>query len=164
MLLEELSYVRFTHRVRRAINLAGTIANQHHGKIGTDDLLLALLRERDGEDAGVGALALRGSGVSFTRVREAFDRPRLDPEAQVSPVAVESLSVNAGEVLRSAIEEALSHGDSPVDSGHLLLGLVGSENRAGKFLRERFGITRGTARSKVDSIRPRKEKTAPTEK
>jgi class 3 adenylate cyclase len=87
-----------------------------HPYIGTEHLLLGVLREPD----GVGARVLDSFRVSFEDVREAVEQIPAVP-GEMSPRL--PLTPRSQRVLELALAEALSLGQD-VGSGHVLLGLV----------------------------------------
>ena len=87
-----------------------------HGYIGTEHLLLGVLREPD----GVGARVLGSFRVSFEDVREAVGQIPAVPGEMSAHLP---LTPRSQRVLELALAEALSLGQD-VASGHVLLGIV----------------------------------------
>jgi ATP-dependent Clp protease ATP-binding subunit ClpA len=112
-------FERFTDQARRVIVLAQEQARLlNHNYIGTEHLLLGLLREGD----GVAAKALGALGISLEAVR-----------AQVQETVGQSLSAPTGhipftprakQVLEGSLREALQLGHSSIDTEHILLGIL----------------------------------------
>jgi ATP-dependent Clp protease ATP-binding subunit ClpC len=112
-------FERFTERAREVIVLAQDEARRlSHNYIGTEHLLLGLLREEE----GLAARALESLGVTLEEVR-----------AQVARIIGQGDEVTTGQipftprakkVLELALREALSLGHNYVGSEHILLGLV----------------------------------------
>jgi hypothetical protein len=115
-------FERFTERARQVVVFAQDEARAlRHNYIGTEQLLLGLLREEQGVAAAV--LASLGVGIEETR-------------AKVAEIVGMGESVTGGQipftprakkVLEPSLREAMSHGHSYSATEHILLGLV-SEN------------------------------------
>ncbi len=89
-----------------------------HGFIGTEHLLLGVIRESD----GLGAKAIESLGISPEAVREGV-------KATVGPVATAStpkppFTPRAKKVLELSFREALQFGHNYIGTEHLLLGIV----------------------------------------
>jgi len=111
---------RFTERVRRVMHFAREEAGRlQHDYIGTEHLLLGLLREGE----GVAAVVLTNIGLDIEQVRRAV-------EESVTPsggtLTIGDLPFNAGakRALELAIEEAKELGHNYIGTEHLLLGLL----------------------------------------
>ncbi len=119
---------RFTERARRALRLAQEEAQRlRHNYIGTEHILLGLVREGE----GVAAQVLTSMGVDLQRVREAVEYT-IGTGDQTS-VGEMSLTPRAKKVLEFAVDEARRLHHHYIGTEHLLLGLV----------REREGIAAG---------------------
>ncbi|RMF80187.1 MAG: ATP-dependent Clp protease ATP-binding subunit [Chloroflexi bacterium] len=110
---------RFTQRARRVLSLAQEEAERlQHNYIGTEHLLLGLMRE----DGGVAGRVLRELGLDTRRVEELVDRL-----VQSSPRKITGqldLSPGTKKVLELAVDEARRMGHHYIGTEHLLLGLV----------------------------------------
>src|SRR5437867_10228510 len=112
-------FERFTERARQVVVLAQDEARAlKHNYIGTEHLLLGLLREEE----GLGARVLESLDVTVEEVR-----------AQVALIIGEGDEVKTGQipftprakkVLELALREALQLGDNYIGTEHILLGLV----------------------------------------
>ena len=92
---------RFTERARRALRLAQEEAQRlRHNYIGTEHILLGLVREGE----GVAAQVLTSMGVDLQRVREAVEYT-IGTGDQTS-VGEMSLTPRAKKVLEFAVDEA----------------------------------------------------------
>jgi len=110
---------RFTKRARQALTLAQDEAQRlGHRFIGTEHVLLGLLREGQGIAAGV----LTQMGVSLEQVRRAVEET-LGQEAP-RPVTALELAPRTKRVLELAIDEARRLGNYYIGTEHLLLGIV----------------------------------------
>ncbi|MBI2447889.1 MAG: ATP-dependent Clp protease ATP-binding subunit, partial [Candidatus Omnitrophica bacterium] len=111
---------RFTERARKVILLAKEEAKRfNHDYIGTEHILLGLIREGE----GVAAAVLQSLGLSL-------DRIRLEVEKLVQPGPSTMVSGDipftptAKKVLDLATEEARALGHNYIGTEHLLLGLI----------------------------------------
>jgi ATP-dependent Clp protease ATP-binding subunit ClpC len=112
-------FERFTERARQVVVLAQDEARAlKHNYIGTEHLLLGLLREEE----GVAARVLESLDVTLDQVR-----------AQVARIVGQSNELSTGQipftprakrVLELALKESRSLGHDYIDTGHVLLGLV----------------------------------------
>jgi len=126
---------RFTQRARRVLSLAHEEAERmHHNYIGTEHLLLGLMRE----EGGVAGRVLRELGLDTARVKEMVER--LTGIGRQGGGHVE-LSPGTEQVLQYAIEEARRMGHHYIGTEHLLLGLVRQGEGVGIEVLRRLGIT-----------------------
>ncbi|MBP2637665.1 MAG: ATP-dependent Clp protease ATP-binding subunit ClpC [Firmicutes bacterium] len=109
---------RFTDRARKVLILAQQEAAKYgHGYIGTEHLLLGLLREGE----GVAAKALNSLGLEIDSVREQVEGILGKGEEQTSDIGY---TPRAKKVIELAMEEALRLGHNYVGTEHILLGLI----------------------------------------
>ncbi|HSO27007.1 MAG TPA: Clp protease N-terminal domain-containing protein, partial [Anaerolineales bacterium] len=109
---------RFTQRARRVLSLAHQEAERmRHNYIGTEHLLLGLIRE----EGGVAGRVLRELGLDAARVQEIVER--LAGPGQYRGGKLD-LSPGTQQVLEYAVEEARRMGHHYIGTEHLLLGLV----------------------------------------
>lgn len=109
---------RFTQRARRVLSLAHQEAERmRHNYIGTEHLLLGLIRE----EGGVAGRVLRELGLEADRVQEMVER--LTGTGQYSGGKLD-LSPGTQQVLEHAVDEARRLGHHYIGTEHLLLGLV----------------------------------------
>src|SRR6187399_668182 len=110
---------KFTDRARRVLTLAQEEAQRfNHNYIGTEHLLLGLVREGD----GVAAKVLNNLGVELSKVRSAVEFIIGRGEKSVSGEI--GLTPRAKKVIELAVEEARRLNHSYIGTEHLLLGLV----------------------------------------
>ncbi|HEX5369297.1 MAG TPA: ATP-dependent Clp protease ATP-binding subunit [Dehalococcoidia bacterium] len=110
---------KFTERARRVLTLAQEEAQRfNHNYIGTEHLLLGLVREGD----GVAAKVLNNLGVELSKVRSAVEFIIGRGEKTVSGEI--GLTPRAKKVIELAVEEARRLNHSYIGTEHLLLGLV----------------------------------------
>jgi tetratricopeptide (TPR) repeat protein len=112
-------FSRFTDGARRVVVLAQQEAKARgHDYIGTEHLLLGLVRE----GKGPGAKALVELGISLPRVYELVDEIVGQSDAD-SPERIH-FTLRAKTVLESALRDATTCGQDYVGTEHLLLGLI----------------------------------------
>ena len=110
---------RFTKRARRVLQLAQEEAQRlNHNYIGTEHLLLGLVREEN----GVAVKVLQELGVEASHVVRAIERTVGRGERM--PVGKPNLAPRTKRVLELAIDEARLMGHHYIGTEHLLLGLV----------------------------------------
>ena len=126
---------RFTQRARRVLSLAHQEAERlHHAKIGTEHLLLGLIRE----EGGVAGRVLRELGLEPDRVQEMVERVSLPGRAEPDRI---DLSSGTEQVLQLAIDEARRLGHHYIGTEHLLLGLVRQNEGAAIDVLRRLGVS-----------------------
>jgi len=112
-------FERFTDRSRRIIVLAGEEARMlDHGWIGTEHILLGLIREGD----GTGARSLESLGISLDAVRQQVEE-FIGP-GQQEPSGHIPFTPRAKKVLELSLRESLQFGHNYIGSEHILLGLL----------------------------------------
>jgi ATP-dependent Clp protease ATP-binding subunit ClpA len=123
---------RFNDRAKRVIALAQADAIRfNHNYIGTEHLLLAMVREGE----GIAGRVLISLGLDQSKVREAIMKavgPGHDPRAPTEII----LAPDTKKVFELAIDEMRKLGVSHVGTEHLLLGIVrlGETSTAAKLL------------------------------
>jgi ATP-dependent Clp protease ATP-binding subunit ClpA len=113
-------YERFTDRARKVMQLANQEAKNHrHEYIGTEHILLGLVKE----GSGVAANVLKNLDIDLGKVRLEVEKIVLGGPDMV---AMEKLpqTPRAKKVVEFAIEEARNLNHNYVGTEHLLLGLV----------------------------------------
>ncbi|MBL8153555.1 MAG: AAA family ATPase, partial [Anaerolineae bacterium] len=127
---------RFTQRARRVLSLAQEEAERlRHNYIGTEHLLLGLLRE----EGGVAGRVLRDLGLEQRRVEELVEE-MTRASARTSNTAAE-LSPGTKRVLELAVDEARRMGHHYIGTEHLLLGLVRQSEGVAIDVLKRLGIS-----------------------
>jgi ATP-dependent Clp protease ATP-binding subunit ClpC len=112
-------FERMTDRSRRALALAQEEARLlDHSFIGTEHILLGLIRE----DEGTAAKALNALGISLEPVR--IRVAETIGLVGTAPTGSPPFTPRAKKVLELAFREALQLGHSYIGTEHLLLGLV----------------------------------------
>src|SRR6266571_1519144 len=112
-------FERFTDRARRVVVLAQEEARMlNHGYIGTEHILLGLLREGE----GVAAKALESLGISLDAVRQQVEE--IIGRGQQAPSGHIPFTPRAKKVLELSLREALQLGHNYIGTEHILLGLI----------------------------------------
>jgi len=137
-------FERFTERARQVVVLAQDEARSlNHNYIGTEHLLLGLLREEE----GVGASVLESLGVTLEEVR-----------AQVARIVGQGDDVMSGQipftprakkVLELSLKEALRLGHNHIGTEHLLLGLARENQGVASRILLDFGVDAERVRDEV---------------
>ncbi len=154
---------RFTQRARKVLSLAHEEAERlQHNFIGTEHLLLGLIRE----DGGVAGRVLRELGLETERVDQMVQR--LSGMGQHTSGRIE-LAPGTERVLQMAFEEARRLGHHYIGTEHLLLALVRQDEGIGIEVLRRLGITseqvrRQPRRILQDGTPARSSKPAPARK
>ena len=112
-------FERFTDRARRVVVLAQEEARMlNHDYIGTEHILLGLIREGD----GVAAKALESLGISLEAVRQQVEE--IIGRGQQAPSGHIPFTPRAKKVLELSLREALQLGHNYIGTEHILLGLI----------------------------------------
>lgn len=154
-------FERFTKRARRVLQLAQEEAQRlGHNYIGTEHMLLGLVRE----GGGVAARVLTDMGVELDRVRTEVEfivgrgQPRSNPRSHLD-MGEMGLTPRAKRVLELAVDEARNLGHKFVGTEHLLLGLVGEDEGVAANILEGMGLSLGGVRAHLiemlDSVEDR---------
>jgi ATP-dependent Clp protease ATP-binding subunit ClpC len=116
-------FERFTERARQVVVLAQDEAMAlKHNYIGTEHILLGLLREEE----GLAARVLESLDITVEEVRAQVER--LVGRGDKSATGQIPFTPRAKKVLELALKEALALGHSYIGTEHILLGVV-RENR-----------------------------------
>src|SRR5690606_29255006 len=127
---------RFTQRARRVLSLAQEEAERlQHNYIGTEHLLLGLMRE----EGGVAGRVLRDLGLEQRRVEELVER--LTRATTRTPSSQLDLSPGTKRVLELAVDEARRMGHHYIGTEHLLLGLVRQSEGVAIDVLKRLGVS-----------------------
>ena len=138
---------KFTERARRVLTLAQEEAQRfNHSYLGTEHLLLGLIRERD----GVAAKVLSNLGVELSKVRSAVEfiigRGETPSRGEIG------LTDRAKKVLHLSIEEARRLNHSYIGTEHLLLGIVREGEGIAFGVLESLGVTLERVRTETARV------------
>jgi ATP-dependent Clp protease ATP-binding subunit ClpA len=112
-------FERFTDRSRQVIVLAQEEARMlDHNYIGTEHILLGLIRESD----GCAARALESLGISLDAVRQQVEE--IIGRGQEAPTGPVPFTPRAKKVLALSLRESLQLGHNYIGTEHILLGLL----------------------------------------
>jgi len=110
---------RFTDRARRVVALAEEEARRlDHNYIGTEHILLGLIREGE----GVAAKALESLGISLDAVRQQVEE--IIGQGQQTPFDVIPFTPRSKKVLELSLRESQQLGHNYIGTEHILLGLI----------------------------------------
>ena len=140
----KLSFDSFTKRANNALQLATEEARAlNHGYIGTEHLLLGLIRERN----GVSGEVLHRLGVTLDQARGATQA--LQGVGQYPAPEVQPLSKRAREAIERAVEESRQLDHIFVGTEHVLLGIIATSNGAAAEVLNRLGLPADQVRAEV---------------
>src|SRR5262245_4990698 len=136
---------KFTERVRKVIYPAREeAARLQHDYIGTEHLLLGVIREGE----GIAATVLNNLGLDLDRIRQEVEN-MVSASGGTMTIGEIPFTPRAKRVLELAVEEARSLGHNYVGTEHLLLGLIREgEGVAAKVLLE-LGVDRKRVREET---------------
>jgi ATP-dependent Clp protease ATP-binding subunit ClpC len=152
---------RFTERVRKILHLARDEAlRTKQSFIGTEQLLLAMIKEGE----GVGAMVLINLGIELSELRKGIENSiNIGPGGKIDV----QLSNEARLCLNYAMEEAKNFGHSYVGTEHLLLGIIRTQESLGAQILESVGMDYDTLKNEIiqllrpESVVSGKTKTKP---
>ena len=137
---------KFTNRARKVLSLAQEEAQRfNHNYIGTEHLLLGLIREGD----GVGAVVLRNLGVELDKARNAVEF--IIGRGDHVVLGGVGLTPRAKKVMELAVDEARRLNHRYIGTEHLLLGLIREGDGIAAGVLERLGVS--LERARVETIR-----------
>jgi len=135
---------RFTERARRVLSLAQEEASAfNHRYIGTEHILLGLIREGEGTAARV----LAELGVDAEKVREAIEVLVGRPERPTSQER--ELTAQAKKALEYAVEEARRLSHSYIGTEHLLLGILRGQDNVATSILDNVGVSPSKVRERL---------------
>ena len=147
-------FEKFSERARRVLTLAQEEAKHfNHNYIGTEHILLGLVREEE----GVGAKVLANLGVGLSKARSAVEF--IIGRGEKPSTGEIGLTPRAKRVIELAIDEARHLGHNYIGTEHLLLGLLregegeAAEGRGvAADVLDSFGITLERARTETNRV------------
>src|SRR6516165_9641201 len=135
---------KFTERARKVLNLAQEEAVRlEHNYIGTEHLLLGLVREGD----GVAAKVLSNLGVELDKVRSAVEA-HIGRGTEARPGEI-GLTPRAKKVIELAVDESRRMNHHYIGTEHLLLGLLREGEGIGAGVLTSLGVNLERARGVI---------------
>jgi ATP-dependent Clp protease ATP-binding subunit ClpC len=136
---------RFTERARKVIILAKEEARRfNHDYIGTEHILLGLIREGE----GVAAAVLQKMGVSLENIRLEIEK-LVQPGPTTQIIGDIPFTPRAKKALELSAEEARSLGHNYIGTEHLLLGLIREGEGIAYQVLLNLGLDLNTVRNEV---------------
>ncbi len=140
-------FEKFTERARRVLSLAQEEAQRfNHNYIGTEHILLGLVRETD----GVAARVLSNLGVELQKVRAAVEFI-IGRGERTAPGEI-GLTPRAKKVIELAVDEARRLNHHHIGTEHLLIGLMREGEGVAAGVLESLGINLDKVRGETSSI------------
>ena len=142
-------FERFTERAKKVINpLAKEEARRlNHNFIGTEHLLLGLIRE----GGGVAVAVLESLGVDLESVRIEVEN-LTTPSSDTLTIGDPQFTPSAKKVLELAAEESQKLGHNYIGTEHLLLGLIQEGEGVAARALENLGVTYEKSRDMVINL------------
>jgi len=141
-------FERFTERARKVIILAREEAIRlGHNFVGTEHLLLGLVREGD----GLAMAILKKLSVNISTLKGEVEKV-VSVGTQVSPAGEVPFTPQAKKVLEYAISEARSMGHNYIGTEHLLLGLVREGEGIASLVLRDVGVTVAAAKAQAQDL------------
>ena len=138
---------KFTERARRVLTLAQEEAQRfNHNYIGTEHLLLGLVREGD----GVAAKVLANLGVELSKVRSAVEF--IIGRGDRAVLGEIGLTPRAKKVIELAVDEARRLNHHYIGTEHVLLGLVREGEGIAAGVLESLGVNLERVRAETTRI------------
>jgi ATP-dependent Clp protease ATP-binding subunit ClpC len=140
-------FERFTNKARDAVTFAQHEARDlKHNYLGTEHLLLGLLREEE----GVAARALREFGITIDQVRDQVVQI-VGHGAEPTPGQI-PFTPRAKKVLELALREAKSLGHNFIGTEHILLGVVRENEGVASQILLDFGVDAEKVRNEIARV------------
>jgi ATP-dependent Clp protease ATP-binding subunit ClpC len=140
-------FEKFTERARKVLTLAQEEAQRfNHNYIGTEHLLLGLVREGD----GVAARVLSNMGVQLPKVRSAVEF--IIGRGETMIMGEIGLTPRAKKVIELAVDEARRLNHHYIGTEHLLLGLVREGEGIAAGVLESLGVNLEKVRAQVMQV------------
>jgi len=138
---------KFTERARKVLTLAQEEAQRfNHNYIGTEHILLGLVREGD----GIAARVLANLGIELPKVRSAVEFIIGRGDRMV--VGEIGLTPRAKKVIELAVDEARRLNHTYIGTEHLLLGLVREGEGIAAGVLESLGVSLEKVRTQVVQV------------
>ena len=143
-----MSFDKFTDKARKVLVLAQEEARAlHQPYVGTEHVLLALMKEQD----GLAAQALDKLGVKYDDAVQCVRQiVTIDESTDVSGHL--SFTPRVKRVLENSLREAMQMGKSYISTEHLLLGIVRENEGTAIDVLARLGVTGDAIRSALNDL------------
>jgi ATP-dependent Clp protease ATP-binding subunit ClpC len=139
---------RFTERARKVIILAKEEARRfNHDYIGTEHILLGLIREGE----GVAAAVLQKIGVSLENIRIEVEK-LVQPGPTTQIIGDIPFTPRAKKALELAVEEARALGHNYIGTEHLLLGLIREGEGVASQVLMNLGLDLNSVRNEIMGV------------
>ena len=140
-------FEKFSERARRVLSLAQEEAQRfNHNYIGTEHILLGLVRETE----GVAARVLSSLTIDLSKVRSAVEfiigRGEKPPQGEIG------LTPRAKKVVELAVDEARRMNHTYIGTEHLLIGLMREGEGVAAGVLESLGVTLDKVRAETHRI------------
>ncbi len=141
-------FEKFSERARRVLSLAQEEAIRFiHNYIGTEHVLLGLVRESE----GVAARVLGNLGIDLTKIRSAVEFIIGRGERPVSGENI-GLTPRAKKVIELAVDEARRMSHHYIGTEHLLIGLLREGEGVAAGVLESLGVTLDKVRAETQRL------------
>src|SRR5689334_755820 len=143
-------YERFTDRARKVMQLANQEAQRfNHEYIGTEHILLGLVKE----GSGVAANVLKNLDIDLKKIRSEVEKV-VQHGRQLDQAVMGRIpqTPRAKKVIEYAIEEARGLRHNYVGTEHLLLGLIRESEGVAAQVLTNLGLTRDRIRAEVMNL------------
>ncbi|MBP1907469.1 ATP-dependent Clp protease ATP-binding subunit ClpC [Paenibacillus turicensis] len=138
-----MMFGRFTERAQKVLALAQEEAVRlGHNNIGTEHILLGLIREGE----GIAAKALTGLGLGLEKIQDEVET--LIGRGQEQPSSI-AYTPRAKKVIELSMDEARKLGHTYVGTEHILLGLIREGEGVAARVLNNLGISLNKARQQV---------------
>ncbi len=140
-------FEKFSERARRVLSLAQEEAQRfNHNYIGTEHILLGLVRETD----GVAAKVLSNLGIELSKVRSAVEF--IIGRGERSGTGDIGLTPRAKKVIELAVDEARRLGHYYIGTEHLLIGLMREGEGVAAGVLESLGVSLDKIRTETNRV------------
>ena len=140
-------FEKFSEKARRVLSLAQEEAQRfNHNYIGTEHILLGLVREKD----GVAAKVLANLDVELPKVRSAVEF--IIGRGERAPTGDMGLTPRAKKVIELAVDEARRLNHSYIGTEHLLIGLMREGEGVPAGVLESLGVSLDKVRSETSRM------------
>ncbi len=143
-----MSFDKFTDKARKVLVIAQDEARTlHQPYVGTEHILLALIKEED----GLAAQALDRLGVRYEDAVQSIKQTvNIDPAADVSGHL--AFTPRVKRVLENSLREAMQMGQSYISTEHLLLGIVRENEGTAIDVLAKLGVSGDQVRSALNDL------------